>query len=367
MSIQKIYKVIGIMSGTSMDGVDISFIETDGENYASIICEKSYDYSNNYKIKLIKLINQINLYRINNKKKIDDDFITNKFISFIKKFIKEKSISKDIIDFIGFSGQTIVHDPKNRISIQLGSCKKIQKKLKIKIIGNFRDNDIKQGGEGAPIGAFYHKYILQNFKKKSAIINIGGITNITYCDKNKLIAFDIGPGNSIIDDLSFYFYKNFYDKDGQKAFKGKIDIDFIKKYKNDLYFKLKYPKSLDRNYFHKYTSDLKNIKNIDAISTASKMTVESIILGLKILNKKINNIIITGGGRKNKFIINNLKKYYNKRKIKIILIDKLKINGDFIESQTFAYLAVRTIKKLPLSLPTTTGVKKPTSGGEIFE
>ena len=367
MSIQKIYKVIGIMSGTSMDGIDISFIETDGENYVSVICEKSYNYSNNYKRKLKKLINKVNLYKIKNKKKIEDTFITNKFISYINKFIKEEKISKSVIDFIGLSGQTIIHDPKNKISLQLGSCKIIQKKLKIKIIGNFRDEDIKKGGEGAPIGAFYHKYIIKKFKKKSVILNIGGIANITYYNKNKLIAFDIGPGNSIIDDLSFHFYKNFYDKNGEKALKGKINIDFIKKYKTDHFFKLKYPKSLDRNYFHKYTSNLKKIKNIDAISTASKMTVESIILGLKKLNKKVYNIIITGGGRKNKFIINNLKKHFNKRKIKIILIDKLKINGDFIESQTFAYLAIRSIRKLPLSLPTTTGVKKPISGGEIFE
>ena len=236
----------------------------------------------------------------------------------------------------------------------------------MKIVGNFRENDIKQGGEGAPIGAFYYKYILKKLSLSAAIINLGGIANICCVNKKKLIAFDIGPANVLIDDLMFYFYNKNYDKDGKKSFKGKIDKKLVDFYKSDNFFKLKYPKSIDRDYFKKFYNKLIKIKNIDAIHTASIMTIEGINLGLKLINKKINYLILTGGGRKNLFLINKLKKIYESKGISILLVDKLNFNGDFLEAQAFAYLSIRCVRKLPLSLPTTTGVKIPTKGGIIY-
>jgi len=235
MSIVKKYKVIGIMSGTSMDGLDCSYIETDGKNYTKIIFEKTYKYSNLYKNKLKKIIN---IYNYNNKI-INilkyEDFITNKFIQIINQFILEYKIKKYKVNFIGVSGQTIYHSVKYKKSIQLGSCKKIQKSLNINIIGNFRDNDIKNGGQGAPIGAYYHKYLLNKIAKNAAIINIGGVSNITYVKNKKLIAFDIGPGNSLIDDLMFNFYKKNFDKNGNNAYKGKKNNKLIQEFKKRIF------------------------------------------------------------------------------------------------------------------------------------
>ena len=161
MSIVKKFKVIGIMSGTSMDGLDFSFLETDGENHISIFFEKSYYYSNNYKFKLKKIIDLYNSNKKEFNKSINEKLVTKTFSQLINKFIKEFKIDKKIIDFIGLSGQTIYHNPKNKKSIQYGSCRYIQKKFKIKVIGDFRKNDIKNGGQGAPIGAYYHKYIIE--------------------------------------------------------------------------------------------------------------------------------------------------------------------------------------------------------------
>ena len=370
MSIGKKYNVIGIMSGTSMDGLDCSYIRTDGKDFVSVIYENSYKFSVNYRTKLKKIIRYLNNNKnINyNKYKCDHElFVTNKFISLIKKFIRENNIKRSEIDFIGLSGQTVLHDPQNNISIQLGSLKKIYEKLKIKIVGNFRENDIKNGGQGAPIGAFYYKYILDNFSSSTAIINLGGIANICYSNKKELIAFDLGPANALIDDLMFYFYKKNYDKGGIKAFKGKLDKKLIDIYKKDNFFQLNYPKSLDREYFNKYFYQLRKIKNINAIHTASMMTIECINLGIELMKKKIKELIITGGGRKNLFLISVLKKQLKNKGIKITLIDKLNFNGDLLEAQAFGYLAVRSLKKLPLSLPTTTGVKKPTLGGIIYK
>ena len=177
------------MSGTSMDGIDCSYVSTDGVNFVSIINENSYKYSQNYKNKLKKIIKYLkNIKSLKKKQRIKkfENIVTNKFIQVIKKFIKDYNIKHSSIDYIGVSGQTVLHDPKHKKTIQFGSCKKIQKKLQIKIVGNFRENDIKNGGQGAPIGAFYHQYILNNYSSKSAIINFGGIANICYCHKKKI-------------------------------------------------------------------------------------------------------------------------------------------------------------------------------------
>jgi len=370
MSIENKYNVIGIMTGTSLDGLDCSFIKTDGQNFVSIKFEKTYNYQQNYKnilIKIIKYLNKKKSIKINHYVKSYDDIVTNKFIQIIKKFIKEHNIKYSSIDYIGISGQTVFHDPKNKITIQLGNCKKIQKKLKLKIVGNFRENDIKNGGQGAPIAVFYHKYILNNFTSSALILNLGGIANISCIKRKKLIAFDVGPANALIDDLMYYFDRKNYDKDGKIAFKGRQDQKIIDKYKKDIFFKLKYPKSLDREHFKKYLNLLKKIKKEDSICTASMMTVEGIIIGIKILKKNINTVILTGGGRNNLFIFQTLKQIFKSKRKNIILIDELNFNGDFLESQAFAYLAIRCVRKLPLSLPTTTGVKKPISGGLIYQ
>ena len=370
MSIGKKYNVIGLMSGTSIDGIDCSFMTTDGDNLVSIKFEKTYKYSQNYRNKLKKIIKDFNKKRLTNIKqylKNKEEIVTNKFIQIIKKFTKEYNIKYSSIDYIGISGQTVFHDPKNKKTIQLGSCKKIHKNLKLKIVGNFRENDIKNGGQGAPIAVFYHNYILKNFAPSSVILNLGGIGNISFINKEKLIAFDVGCGNALIDDLMFHFYKKNYDKGGKIAFKGKINQKLIVKYKNDSFFKLQNPKSLDREYFKKYFNLLKKIKKEDAICTASMMTIEGILLEIKKLKINFKSLILTGGGRNNLFVVNYLKKIFKSTRKEIILIDELNFNGDFLEAQAFAYLAIRCVRKLHLSLPTTTGVKKPISGGLIYQ
>ena len=368
MSNSKIYNVIGIMSGTSMDGVDISLIRTDGRKNIKIIYEKSYEYSDVYRSKLKKLIK--NLPNTKNQQflycKKNDEFITKSFIRYIEKFINEIKPKMVDIHLIGLSGQTITHNPDKGYSIQLGSGKKIYQKLKIPIVVNFRENDLKNGGQGAPIGSFYHKYLLSKFNKKSCIINLGGIANITFANKIKLISYDMGMANSLIDDLCFYFFKKKFDRNGTYAEKGKIIEDIFSLYKQNSYFKKNFPKSLDRYHFNFILKKLKKNKPKDAIHTASMMTVYSIIEGIKLIKEKINTVILTGGGRKNLFIKKELKKKFKLSNTRITNIENFGFNGDMIEAQMFGFLAVRSIKKLPLSNPTTTGVKISISGGVCY-
>ena len=361
------YNVIGIMSGTSMDGVDLSLIKTDGINNTEIIIEKDYKYSKDYKKKLKKLIKKLPKDRKNQilYSKKNEKFITKKFLYYIKKFLKYGKLSSKNIDLIGLSGQTIFHNPEKKYSIQLGSAKEIYHNIKIPIVSNFRDKDLQNGGEGAPIGSFYHQSILRKINERACIINLGGIANITFSNKKKLISFDMGPANTLIDDLSEYFYKISFDKGGYYASKGSLIKKIYNQFDKDIYFKRKFPKSLDRYYFNNFYNELIEYNANDALHTASVLTVLSIIKGLKLLKYKINKIILTGGGRKNLFIKKNLYKYLNSKNIKIVDIENYGLNGDFIEAQMFGYLAVRTLKNLPLSLPSTTGVKIPTNGGVI--
>ena len=365
MSNFKIYNVIGVMSGTSMDGIDISFIKTDGRDYTKIIYEKKFEYSENYRNKLKKLIKNLP----KNKKdkltytKKKEKFITNNFLKYIKKFIKNIKTKSIRIDLIGLSGQTIFHNPNKGFSIQLGSGKEIYEKTRIPIIVDFRQNDLLNGGQGAPIGSYYHKSILDRIDKKACIINFGGIANITYKNKNTLIAYDMGPANALIDDLCFYFYKKNFDKNGSFAKKGKIIKEILNKFKSDLYFKKKYPKSLDRDYFYLFFKELTNYKPNDAIHTATIMTVYGVISGLKKIREKKDLLILTGGGRKNLFLKDCLKQELKSEEIKIKDIEKFGFNGDMIESQMFGYLAVRSLKKLPLSQNSTTGVIRAVTGG----
>ena len=357
--------VLGVMTGTSMDGVDISLINTNGTDFVKIKCEKSYKFDKNYQ----KIINNLIINKPKTNSKIKeyffkkDDFFTDILEKKIILFLKQKKINKKNIDLISISGQTVYHDPSNKISIQLGSGQKIAKNLKIKTISNLRDNDIKNGGQGAPIGSYYHKFLIQKFKKNVIIVNLGGIANFSTVVSKTLLSSDIGPANCLTDDLSNYFFKKKFDNDGNYARKGNVDNKLIYKFKRDKFFKKNFPKSLDRNYFRNYFNKLIKLDKYDALMTANYMTYIGFKELLKNKKFKIEKIILTGGGRKNKLLKEILVNKLNK---KIELIDKYKINGDLVESQMFAYIGMRSFKNLVISNKNTTGVKKNLSGGILY-
>ena len=364
MKKKKNYKVIGIMTGTSMDGLDISYCSTDGLNNIKIFDEKSYSYP----ISIQTLIKKIKIINYSNNKNIKkyDKKITDIIINYLKKFLKEFDISKKKIDFISLSGQTVLHVPKKKFTLQLGNPNLICKSLKLNVVSDFRIKDILNGGQGAPIGSYYHKLLINKINPKSAIINLGGVANFSLLNKKKLISSDIGPANAITDDLMFYFFKKNYDRNGNIASRGEKNIKIFELYKKNSFFKKNFPKSLDRNNFHYLFKKLKKLRSYDALNTSSNFTIHSII---KLIENKIceniNEFILTGGGRKNKYILNSLK---NLRKdIQFSIIDDYKFNGDLLEAQMFAYIGVRSIKKLILSSKSTTGVKKSISGGKLYK
>ena len=235
----------------------------------------------------------------------------------------------------------------------------------ITVVSNFRENDILNGGQGAPLTPIYHQLILSKIKSKLplALINIGGISNITYIkNDNELVGFDTGPGNYLIDRWVKAKTKKEFDNNGLIAKSGQTNSKILKKLLKNPYYKKKFPKSLDVKEFN--LKILSRLSLEDGCATLSMLTAKSICMALNSFKKKPNLVLISGGGRKNKFIIDNLKKIL---KCKINLIDEFSFNGDFIESQAFAYLAIRSYLNKFITFPNTTGVSKPCLGGNLFK
>ena len=358
---------LGLMSGTSIDGIDASIIKSNGEDFIEIIDDLYLKYNNSLKLKIIKTIDKCTSKEDlkilqKNIKDIEKD-ITIHHSKACKLIIKKNKKIK--LDLIGFHGQTILHKPNEGFSIQIGDPKLLSKLTKTKVVYNFRENDILNGGQGAPLTPLYHRLILNKIKSilPSALINIGGISNITYQDKEgRLLGFDTGPGNCLIDTWIKNNTKMEFDKDGDIAKAGKSNNKILNKFLNDPYYIKKIPKTLDVKYFN--IDSLKKTNLEDGCATLSMLTVKSICKAINYFKNPPKKILFSGGGRKNKYIINNIKKIIKKP---IHLVDDFNFNGDFVESQAFGYLAIRSYLKKIITLPETTGVKLPSSGGSIYK
>ena len=353
----KTFNSIGTMSGTSFDGIDISLTTTDGKdvfnNHYNLYEQFNDELRNNLKQIKNSIKNTEDLIEIKKTKLFTqtEDKITNLHIKLIKELILK---SKNEVNLIGFHGITLFHDAKKQFTYQLGNTEKLSKELKIPIVYNFRQNDLKHGGQGAPLAPVFHEFILQQLKNKNfdAVVNIGGISNISYIQNDKLFATDIGPGNCLLDEWSKIFFNIDYDKDGEKSLTSKPDLIIANNYIDRFSFGKN--TSYDFNDFS--ISEFRSLEKDIGLATLSYITANLILTFVN--EKKINNVLISGGGRKNKAIMNYLKG-------RAFDINDFNFDGDFIESQAFAYLAARSVNKLPITLPETTGVSYPISGGEV--
>ena len=365
----KFYSSLGLMSGTSADGVDASIIQSDGDTKYKVILDKYFKYDQNIYENIHNLKDQItdkrDLKSLSKKIQFLENEITLFHANVVNKIIKESKLN---IDFVGFHGQTIFHNAKEKISKQLGNGKLLSKLTKKTIIYDFRQNDLKNGGHGAPFTPIFHKLLKKKFNIKYAkFINIGGITNITSIKNNSnMSGTDIGPGMCLIDQWVRKKSKNNYDKGGLIAKSGKVNILILNKLLRNFYEKennlSKGPiQSFDTKHFN--FSMVKNLSLKDGTATLTEFTAQIIITFLKSTDFYKDKIILCGGGRKNNYLVKRLKNKINNIK----LIDEYKVDGDFVESQAFAYLAVRSYLKLPISFPETTGVRKPCTGGKILK
>ena len=376
---KKIFTSLGLMSGTSMDGVDLSVIKSDGYEEFSSILNVYSQFDNDLYEQLVDIRDKISEV---NDLKIHSDILNKlekKFTLFNGKIINDviQNIDEEI-DLIGFHGQTIFHNSKVRVSKQLGDGKLLSNLMRKIVVNNFRQNDLNHGGQGAPLTPIFHNLISKIIKIKFqiefplSIINIGGITNVTQiidssnCLNQKFFAYDIAPGNCLIDEWVKKHTNSKYDRDGNYANSGKVDNLVLNQAIDNFEIK-SFDNSLDVKDFD--FSFVKGLSFEDGCATLTKFTAFLISDGIKKISKKNNifskNIIFCGGGRKNKFLINSIQEFLNDINIKLDNMDNYHFDGDFIESQAFAFLAIRSYLNLPISFPNTTRCKQAIPGGEI--
>jgi anhydro-N-acetylmuramic acid kinase len=377
----KLYTAIGLMSGTSMDGVDVSLIRSDGINQFINVLDEYFEYNESIQQQLIELrnlisnINDLKLYssRLNE--------LEREMTLFHSKIVIDiSSKHQDEVDFVGFHGQTIFHNSEQKISKQLGDGKLMSQLVKKKIIYNFRQEDMINKGQGAPLTPIFHNLLSKKINENHQIdfpicfLNIGGISNITKIIKqdgkleDNIEAFDSGPGNCMIDEWVRKNSKNNFDENGSIAKSGKID-QLILNQAIDNFQIDKFDKSLDVKNFD--ISFVRGLSLEDGCATITNFTAYLIAKGIEHSNG--NNIkpikyLICGGGRRNTFLIHSIKDYLShKQNISLNSIDDYSLNGDYIESQAFGYLSIRSFLNLPISYPKTTGCKTPTVGGELVK
>ena len=368
---KKLITAIGLMSGTSCDGIDVSIIKSDGEDTLDLVGDYFFPYQEKVRLRIRKFKEKIDgiLDLDTNKNEVND---LEKEITFlhskaINSCLERLKINKSEINLIGLHGHTIFHSFSEKKTKQLGDGMALSKLTGLSVICNFRENDLKNGGQGAPLVPIFHKLIQKKLQLIVPVVfvNIGGISNLTYLNKkDEMISFDSGPGNFLIDKLLQLKSndKIQFDKNGEIAFKGRIDRNILDSYLSDPYYDSLPPKSLDVNDFN--LSSIRGLSIEDSIATLSELTALTIVSSLNFLPNKPQKIILCGGGRKNKFIHERIKIISN---ISTFNIDEYQMSGDFIESQAFAYLAIRSFLKKPITFTGTTGVTKPTLGGRLIE
>ena len=377
----KLYTAIGLMSGTSMDGVDVSLIRSDGFNQFTNILDEYFEYNESLHQKLIELRNLI--ININDLKKHSSRLneLEREITVFHSKIVSEFSLKyQDEVDFVGFHGQTIFHNPQLKISKQLGDGGLLSQLVKKKVIYDFRQEDIANKGQGAPLTPIFHNLLSKRINEKYLIsfpvcfLNIGGISNITKIIKNdenleeNLEAFDSGPGNCMIDEWVRKNSKNNFDENGSIAKSGKINQLILNQVIDN--FKIdNFDKSLDVKDFD--ISFARGLSLEDGCATVTNFTAYLIAKGIEHANGSNSDpikFLVCGGGRKNDYLINSIKNYLShKKNISLNSIDDYSLNGDYIESQAFGYLAIRSFLNLPISYPKTTGCVKPTVGGRLAQ
>ena len=372
---EKFYTSLGLMSGTSMDGIDASIIRSDGENEYESTFDEFFEYDQALYKDLVNLRNKIN--------SANDIIVNSELVSEIERKITlyhaeicNKIINKSDheVDLIGFHGQTIFHDASQKISKQLGDGSLLSSLLKKDVIYNFRENDILNGGQGAPLAPIFHNLLVnQNqIERPACVLNIGGIANITLVvSKNNedLKSFDVGPGNCLLDEWVRRHTQMKYDENGKASNIGKTS-EVILNQVIDNFDNISNQKKLSFDIKDFDLSFVRGLSYEDGLSTLTKFTSE-IICDSIIKNVKKNktykiNLLVCGGGRKNLTLIENIKNKLPSN-INLDLIDDYNINGDFIESQAFAYLAIRSLLKKEISFIKTTNVKKSCTGGILVK
>lgn len=356
---------IGMMSGTSLDGVDAALIRTNGLEVLESGPFVSIPFSDELYNDLYEAV-----HLRGDMPRIERDF-TKMHADVVKKLLTEAGMKAKEIGIIGFHGQTVSHRPKEGITWQIGNGAMLAGLADIDVVCDFRRRDVSAGGEGAPLVPLFHASLVRNMALPVAVLNIGGVANVTWVGRSEdhseslmemdIMAFDTGPGNALINDWVRSKTGKAYDDGGALALAGQVQEAVLADYMALPYFTAYPPKSLDRNQF-KDDAPLQNLSVEQGAATLTAFTVQSIIDGVKFFPAPPKRWLVTGGGRHNAAIMQGL----SRQLMNVQPVEAVGWNGDALEAQAFAFLAVRSLYNLPLSLPTTTGASRAVTGGAYY-
>jgi anhydro-N-acetylmuramic acid kinase len=365
-------RAIGLMSGTSMDGIDVAVIDTDGVSVVHQGPAREYPYPPEFRRKITRgLENAKTIMRREERPGFLAEVeleLTERHVQAVQNFLQETGIEASTIDVVGFHGQTVLHRPDQGLTVQIGDGQALSDALQIPVVFDLRANDMVHGGQGAPLVPIFHAALAATLTDEEAVafVNIGGISNVTFvCNGHTPVAFDTGPGNALIDQWVQAHAGVPYDDGGRIASEGIVDETRVARCLALPYFSKAPPKSLDRNDF---TPDIvAGLELSDGARTLAAITAQTIFTSADHAPVLPKTWIICGGGRKNVVLLNHLRELVQANGARVIVAEEAGFDGSAMEAQAWAYLAVRSLKGLPLTFPQTTGVKSPVTGGVMVK
>lgn len=362
-----ILKVIGLMSGTSLDGIDAALVETDGEGIAVPGPALAVPYDRETRALLRAALDDARDVAegrpVPHSIRDAERLLTEAHAGAVIRLLGKAGMAPGQVDLIGFHGQTILHRPAERWTWQIGDGALLAKLTGIAVVNDFRSADVKAGGQGAPLVPLYHAALVREARAlvpPIAMINIGGVANVTYVGRDEVLAFDTGPGNAPIDDWAHRHTGKPVDENGALARAGKVCDETLTDMLDHEFFLRVPPKSLDRMDFT--TDAVAQLSPEDGAATLTAFTAASIARAREHFPEPATTWIVMGGGRLNPKLMDELRARVN---APVLSAEDAGWRGDFVEAEAFAYLAARSRKGLPLSLPTTTGVAEPITGGRF--
>jgi anhydro-N-acetylmuramic acid kinase len=344
------------MSGTSLDGIDAALIESDGRQSIKAGPALTIPYESGLRQRLRNALGGTGDHAATERD------LTHAHAEAVKALIARHGLEQ--VTLIGFHGHTILHRPRAGITKQLGDGALLARLTGIDVVNDFRSQDVAAGGEGAPLVPFYHQALAAALTRPLAIVNIGGVANVTWIGEgaDEILAFDTGPGNALLDDWALRYTGRPVDEDGALAAAGRADPRLVRRFLAHPYFELPPPKSLDRDDFAKFVPH--DLSPADGAATLAAMSVAAIADAGRHFPRAVTRVLVTGGGRHNPVLMTLLAERLG---VAVEPVEAVGWDGDALEAQAFAYLAIRSVRGLPLSAPGTTGVKAPMRGGVLHK
>ena len=355
---------LGIISGTSMDGIDVAYVQTDGETVSDRGPGATYSYDAKLRQELFDTIARPDCVESHDLTALEQQ-VTEAHVAAVRLYLQDNGVLASDLAVLGFHGQTVLHRPERRFTRQLFDGALAARLLGVDVVTSFRQADVAAGGQGAPLVPLYHRALVRgaHLDEPVMVLNLGGVGNVTYIDGEAVIAFDTGPASALLDDWIRRHKAGDYDLDGRISSSGEVHSGILSRLMADPYFEAAAPKSLDRNHFHALAHAVDGLTLADGAATLTAFTVAATAAALRHVPRPPARWVVGGGGRLNRAIMLGLATTLG---VPVEPVEAVGWDGDHLEAECFGFLAVRSIRGLPLSLPTTTGAPQPMPGGVLF-